>query len=726
MQVMGKIKNIGMKQSLKALLLRRKHALVFLVLLYAFSATAQKKTSRHAPAPVRKTDTLHIALRMKARNYGDSIVVRWAPGDAVSWLLTGRNGFLLKRKTFRKGQHNVFTLVDSASFTVHPWTLDAWGNYYKSTQDSLSAVAAQVAFPKPGAAGQSGQGSSFNDIAERYNEQQSRLGFALLLADFDRAIAEGLGLRFVDRQVSKDLYYLYTVVPASLKQPITVDTGRALVYGAAPAVREKCKVIDGIAGDRVIKLQWTSNAAENNFSGFIIEKSVDGKTFTRLNRLPFVAFKTGKERNKPVEFSDSVQQDYKNYYYRVTGINAFGDLSDPSPVLVIHAVDLTPPHYPVISSIKDIKGTRSIELQWIKAEKEKDFKGYVVGRSTNLKGPFLPISKDFLPFGTTRFTDEHPAIGVPNYYIVAAVDTAGNAGRSMPAYRNVEDHDPPAQPTGLAGNIDFTGHVQVHWNWGREADLAGYKIFFANAPDHRFTPLTSGLVTDSLFRDSITLKTLTKKIYYKVIAYDRAMNPSPASAVLMLNKPDRVAPLAGMIRSFQVSDTAVTIRWYPGPSEDASTQQLYRKADNAGDWRLLAKLPAKDSVFTDQSVKSNQHYAYAIETVDSSGLHSDKSFPLQVYVYDKGYKNRIEKFELSKVPDKNTIALHWTAQSEVSYYILFRGTDNKGLKMAGNIPGGTAAYEDKIVPGTYQYAIRAVYQNGEESALSDIKTITVL
>jgi hypothetical protein len=68
--------------------------------------------------------------------------------------------------------------------------------------------------------------------------------------------------------------------------------------------------------------------------------------------------------------------------------------------------------------------------------------------------------------------------------------------------------------------------------------------------------------------------------------------------------------------------------------------------------------------------------------------------------------------------------MHWVVPAgEISYYILFKGSDNKGLKMAGNIPGGNTGYEDKTLPGTYQYAIKAVYKDGEESALSDIKTI---
>ncbi|MFI5192903.1 MAG: hypothetical protein ACHQD7_02565 [Chitinophagales bacterium] len=699
--------------------------LFFLIILpLSFYATAQKKTARTVPP---RKDSIHISLHMKAQNYGDSIVVRWAPGNAISWLLTQKNGFLFKRKVFRKGQKNVFSLVDSSSVVIHPWSLDAWGNYFKSSHDSLSAVAAQMVFAKTLPFDKNKQGNSFNNLSEKYNEQQSRFGFALMLADFDPVVADGLGFRYVDKKVSKDLYYLYSLVPVEIHPYTKIDTGRVLVDGSRKYIREKFPLIKGIAGDKNIKLLWDSDIGTAHFSGFIIERSDDNKKFTRLNRLPFVAFKSGKNKDKPVEYSDSVSADYKNYYYRVIGINSFGDHSDPSPVLTIHALDLTPPHYPLISSINAVKRTGTIQLQWIKKEKENDFKGYVVGRSTSLKGPFLPISKDFLPYGTTRFTDEHPSTGAPNYYIVAAVDTAGNAGRSMPAYMNVEDHTAPAQPRGVTGSIDSSGRVSIHWNWGAEDDLAGYRIFFANAPDHRFTPLSQDLITDSSYMDSIVLKTLTKKIYYKVIAYDRAMNPSPASNILALTKPDKVPPLAAMIKGFKVTDSAVILVWFPSTSNDVARQILYRKQDSSAGWTMISEFSPKDSAFTDRHVLSSHHYVYAIETLDSSGLHSGKSFPLRVYVYAKGYRGNIKKFEVAKVQDKNIVYLHWIAPSnDIRYYILYRGQDDHGLKMAGNIPGTSSVFEDKIMPGNYQYAIKAIYNNGDESALSDVKTIKTL
>lgn len=700
-----------------------KPILILLLLCFSFPAFSQKKTDKIVRS---RKDSTDAAMHIIANNYGDSIVVRWAPGNAILWMLSQKNGFVFRRMVFTKSGKNVFKRIDSSSVVVHLWQLNEWAAYFKSSHDTLSTLAAQILYGKTVPFNNSKEGNSFNTIFDKYNEQQNHYGYAMMLADFSPAIANGLGLRFVDRNVKKDLYYLYSVYPAGNQlQGLPRDTGRILINGSEKYVRQKFSGITAVPGDSFIKLFWNTSPA-NSYSGYIVERSENGQQFRRLTQMPYVAFQHATNLKQVVEYSDSISQNYKKYYYRVSGINAFGDVSDPSPTIITAGLDLTSPQPPLITSIKNIPGTQKISIQWSKKNKEPDFKGYVVGRSTNLEGPYTPINKDLLPFATTGFIDESPAGLAPNYYIVAVVDTAGNAGRSMPAYTSVDDHTPPAQPQGLTGGIDSSGRVNIHWNWGKEADLAGYKIFFANAPDHQFTPLNKELSTDSLFTDSITLKTLTKKIYYKVIAYDRAMNASLASSILELNKPDKIPPVSAVIHGFMVTDSSVIIKWYRSASADAARQLLYRKKDSADTWELLSTLPATDTAFTDRGITPQHHYSYSIETLDSSQLSAGKSFPLQVYTYDKGYKGNINNFEVTKAQDKNKVLLKWNPPGQdISYYVLFKGLNNTGLKMAGNITGNSKSYEDTPSTGNYQYAIKAVYLNGKESALSEIKTIQV-
>lgn len=131
-----------------------------------------------------------------------------------------------------------------------------------------------------------------------------------------------------------------------------------------------------------------------------------------------------------------------------------------------------------------------------------------------------------------------------NYYIVSAMDTAGNAAPSVPAYVIMTDTIPPDKPKGLFGKIDSSGIVHLTWKLGNEKDLMGYLVYAANDLKHTFVPVTKDFIADSTFTDSITLKTLTREIYYEIVAFDKNRNPSHYSDALELKRPDKIAPVA--------------------------------------------------------------------------------------------------------------------------------------------------------------------------------------
>jgi hypothetical protein len=677
------------------------------------------------PKPGRpKRDTTTISMRVIARNYGDSIAVRWAPGSSAVWMSALRTGYLLKRKVLTREDKYHYHLVDSSSMTILPWTLDEWGSYFKASADTQSTAAAELVYGKkmPFSAGK--EGRSMSSILDKYNEQQNKFLFAMVIADFSPGAARGLGLRWVDHSVKKGYHYLYSVIPLTDRRLFRADTGRVLVDGSRIDPRDSFPSLAAKAGDRTIHLFWSNLVSIRRFSGFIIERSDDGHQFIRLTKFPFIPARSGKNLDIPVDYGDSVQKDNTWYYYRVSGVDAFGDFSLPSSVLRVKALDLTPPHYPIITDIKNIPGTKKIWLKWLKKEKEPDFKGYVVGRSTSMRGPFEPLTKTFLPFDSVQFTDNHPNLHESNYYIVAAVDTAGNSGRSMPAFMDVADNEPPAKPQGLSGAIDDSGRVQLHWKWGSDPDLAGYRVYFSNAPDHVFDCLNPEMLTDTAFSYIVGLHTLTRKIYYKVIAYDRNKNASLPSDMLMLTKPDKVPPVTAGFYGFHVSDTAVLLHWAPGGSKDAARQLVYRQTDMDTSWGLVATLNGRDSGFADRTVSSRHYYTYAIETMDSSGLRSGKSFPLKVYVYAGIATDSIRNFSATPGQDGATCQLNWSAPAiPPDYYILYREFDNGGLRMAADIPGNISMYTDKIRPGKYRYALKAIYRKGIRPAMSEIKSI---
>jgi hypothetical protein len=690
-------------------------------ILVATAASAQSKTAQKEAAQ-RDSLPIHVI----ARGYGDSIVVRWVPGSAPAWMLTRTTGYILKRRVFRKEAGNKYHMVDSATMAIKPWTMEKLAAHFTATHDSLSLIAAEGLYGTPKTPfNQKTGGNSMQMILDRYNEQKGRFGFSLLAADFDPAAAEALGFRFVDHDVKPGLHYLYAIWPAAHQAQARRDTGLVMVEGSEHFRPMPFPALTSLAGDHVIHLFWPTVDTVSGYTGYRIERSVDGAHFNRLNHLPFIpSNQKHGDLGKPARYDDSVAVNYKHYYYRVSGIDPFGTWTLPSPTITVMAKDLTGPTAPRITNIHTSSDGKQIQLHWEKPMMEGDFQGYAVGRATTLKGPFEPLTKDLLPAAVHDITDDHPSTHAPNFYIVAAVDTAGNAGRSSPAYMNVDDHEPPAQPMGLAGSIDSTGRVALHWRWNTEPDLAGYRVYFSNAAKDVFTPAHGYMLSDTLFTDSTTLHTLTHGIYFQVIAFDRNMNASPPSAALKLERPDTIPPMAATIHRFNVTDTTVTLHWYPSASDDVAGQTLFRKADTTGVWTVLADLPPTDTVYADGSVEPGRRYAYAIEARDSSGHSSGRSFPLQVYVYTKAVAGVVKDLKVKL--EGGLSVLTWPApEHKVSFFILYRGKNNGGLRMAGNIPGDQVRYEDKVAHGSYQYAIKAVYADGRSSVMSTVRSIVV-
>ena len=387
--------------------------------------------------------------------------------------------------------------------------------------------------------------------------------------------------------------------------------------------------------------------------------------------------------------------------------------------------DKTPPSRPMNVKAVNIFNNH-VKISWDKKVKESDFKGYFIGRSQDIKGPYIPLFINPLNKNLHSFIDTTAVLHGTNFYIVAAIDTAGNTAAAPPAYVIMNDSIPPAKPTGLTGKIDSNGIVTLKWNMGKEEDLLGYIVYFANSESHVFTPITKGFLVDSTFIDTVTLNTLTNKIYYRIAAFDQNRNPSPYSDTLALARPDTIRPVPPVISSYTVTDTSVTFYWNPSSSEDADSQFVYRKEIN-GKWEMLSELDKKANSYTDTTVKRLRHYTYSLQTIDNSKLLSQMSFPLTVRIYDSGIRNLINSFSAELSKDKKSIHLKWQQKSpNNSRVIIYRNYNKNGLQMYNSTSGRINSYDDyDIQNGNYEYAIKVVLNDGLESPLSKLISIKI-
>jgi uncharacterized protein len=682
----------------------KNYILLFLVTLF-LPALAQKKDKKSDNA-IAPASEYHISAI--ARNYGDSIVVRFAPEEPVFWKASIRTGgFTVKRKRIENNK-----TIETKEFLIKPWSLEEWKSRC-SLSDSTAAVCAQLMYGntrkfhanKP----------ALGDLMNQANDQATVLGFALTIADISPFHANGLGLRFVDKNIAKNTRYLYSVEllnqPTLPHQPglTVIETNEIYTMPLLPEISSK-----GL--DRNVEMTWKKGGAATQFSAYWIEKSEDGgRSYRRLNRYPWIP-----DAQVDALYTDSIKQNYTPYQYRFIGITPFGDLSLPSPIITILGKDLTPP-----SSVGYFKAEhladRQVKFTWENKNMESDLNGYILGLGPTAEGPFAPVSLSLIDKNLRTITTEVPELTEMNYFVLSAIDTSGNAGRSIPAYLQIKDNNPPSPPKGMVAKIDSLGIVQLQWAPNEESDLMGYMVYFANAKDHEFIPLTRDFLAEPFFTDSITLKTLSKEIFYRLRAYDRHQNPSELSEIFTAKKPDIIAPMPGVFETYFVSDSSVNFKWQNSVSEDAVTQIIFRKESN-GPYKELTKLPISQREYDDKTVKQGMDYTYAIVTVDDSGLKSPLSFPLKISVYKSGYQPAITGVMAKQAIDKKSVLVTWSKPTtQPKKIIIYRQTKNEPLSFYDKIDGNILEFKDTSIGNaneTYTYSIKGIFAQGEESIMS--------
>lgn len=133
------------------------------------------------------------------------------------------------------------------------------------------------------------------------------------------------------------------------------------------------------------------------------------------------------------------------------------------------------------------------------------------------------------PLAGVRFTDAPVVWDEERCYEVRAgrtVEEVRVEGPASPAVC-VTPHDTfaPSTPEGLV-SVASDGSVSLIWTANSEADLAGYVVLRAIAPETTLTPTTSAPIRDTNFRDTVPAGASAT---YAVVAVDKAGNRSEPS-----------------------------------------------------------------------------------------------------------------------------------------------------------------------------------------------------
>ena len=694
-----------------------KRTLPILIFLVFFKSVLMGQTDEV------KIDTCRIIALKNCKT--DSVLLRWAPSMPLAWNHAKNAGFWIERaevpdstesntKGFEKLNQNPIKVLSS----------EQWDNRFKNPTRN-SSVAKALLFNTY--LEKSKMATDLESIMDHANSEEMVFGFTMLYADQDMEVAKALGLGFTDKTIKKDKIYLYRIYFADTSSLFKADT--ALLYVDTKEIDQvppmRAPVVE--YGDQQITLKWLKSKTQQ-FNSFYIQRAEnESDDFKTLNSAPFVKISTGGEKGDMISYTDSVEN-YTQYTYRLVGITPFGEKSAPSFPVKVMANDQTPPNPALIVKVTEVE-KQTLKVDWIAEEISPDQRCFVVTRSNKINGEYKPVSGE-LGLNVRTFMDNKPIGYEGVYYKIFSVDTAGNYSQSLPFYGMLTDSFPPAIPADLNGYIDTNSVVHLNWKRGVEPDLMGYRVYFANSPDHEFSVLTSYVSPDTTYNDTIQKRTLTKHIYYSIAAVDFNYNHSKKSPWVKIRRLDVIPPDAPIFKDVEVKDSSVVLKWFNSSSDDVARHKLLRRTSGTKEFLPLAEWEGYPDTtqFIDRNVAPRTFYDYTLVAIDSSNLVSENSPLISVRTFDRGLRPEVNNFTVKYDPEKKLNVIEWNYDQKGDFsFLIYRSYQNFGLTKYAKIERGKTSFidSDLIGNGQYSYAVKAVFKDGGESPVSQAQSVIV-
>lgn len=643
--------------------------------------------------------------------------LRWLPDNKTILRLGFNSSYAIQRRD--SGASSFETIA-----SVKAQDKAAWTKLIEKEKDTAVRTALETAMEFLFATGTSGQPfnmeAGIGDMTDAKSKEDMVYALFVLSTIKSGKAAEALGLAYTDKTVTAGKTYQYRIKLNATSAIYEIEEGMVNIRTIPDVNRYRNEVLV-YPGDKKLSFVWS---ADPELNGYYVERAAEGQTtFRPLNIKPFYDSKgPGFESATNGAYGDDSLINYKWYRYRFYGTTSFGEKVLFAEVKGMPR-DLTPPEPPIVKQPRHIK-PKQVSVTWEMQGNITDLKGFIVGRSDKDTGNFILLHKKILPAATRSFIDTGFSTESNNYYVVYALDTAGNISASYPAYVALTDSTPPAKPQIASAVIDSLGVVTLTIKRGIEKDLKGYRIFKSNDATHEPSVIRELFKKDKadttalqlVFNDTVSLNSLTSKVYYKVKALDYNYNQSVFSDFAIVNRPDTIPPATPVFTRVIVTDKQVAIQFAPSESQDVAQQFLYRRTDTAAAWSVLVKLLPGQKQVIDTNVQTGVTYYYTLRAMDGSGLYSPYANPVYGKPYDNGIRPGVTNIT-SGIQDKKVV-LKWdypASQTEV-YFIIYKKNKAGQLLQVARVK--EKHYTDDNTARDNVYAIKVITADGGQSSLS--------
>jgi fibronectin type 3 domain-containing protein len=246
--------------------------------------------------------------------------------------------------------------------------------------------------------------------------------------------------------------------------------------------------LSATSGDAAVTLTWT---ASSDATGYNVKRAItSGGPYTQIT----APTSTG--------YTDSSVTNGTTYYYVVSAFDAAGESANSAPASANPEAPSMPPAAP--THLTAAAANAQVSLTW---SASSGATSYHVKRATTSGGPYTQIAAP----GSPAYTDTSVTAGTTYYYVVSAVDSAGESANSaqvsaLPA----APASIPAPPAGLSAT---PGNGLVNLSWSPSSGASGYHVKRATASGGPYTQV--GAPASAAYADTSVTNGTT---YYYVVS----------------------------------------------------------------------------------------------------------------------------------------------------------------------------------------------------------------
>ncbi|PRY44060.1 putative secreted protein (Por secretion system target) [Spirosoma oryzae] len=341
-----------------------------------------------------------------------------------------------------------------------------------------------------------------------------------------------------------------------------------------------------------ISLQWAAGSA--NQSGFQLERSPDGSTWTKLAEVAANA----------MTYVDNTVQPQTRYVYRLRAVNAAG-ASGYSNV-----VDATTPAGPPASPqnlVATAVSTTQINLSWSAVATATNV---LVERSPNGNDGWTQLVS--LPGEATSYADQGLTPNTRYYYRIRATNGSGTGPYSAVVDATTPDA-PPVAPARLTATAVSFSQITLQW-----ADLSGNESGFqlerSSTGTDGWAKVADVAANATTYSDpNLSPRT---RYFYRIRAVNAA-GASDYSNVADATTPDSPPAAPTQLTATAASTTQINLQWTDA-SDNETGFDLERSTDGAT-FTKIADVAANATTYSDQGLTPNTRYFYRIRAKNAVG-----------------------------------------------------------------------------------------------------------